>query len=96
MEPLPFRGMQKYGEPFPDTPEMREYRERWLTRTLTLSSLPHLNSLDPELRRRRLVQGGEPLGGYNAVRPMPRQENDDDPGPGRVRHRCLFHPAEIS
>lgn len=34
MEPLPFRGMRKYGEPFPDTVEMREYRERWLTRVL--------------------------------------------------------------
>jgi len=34
MEPLPFRGMGKYGEPFPETPEMREYRERWLTRVL--------------------------------------------------------------
>ena len=32
MEPLPFRGMKEYGEPFPDTPEMREYREKWLTR----------------------------------------------------------------
>ncbi|HTG35170.1 MAG TPA: FG-GAP-like repeat-containing protein [Thermoanaerobaculia bacterium] len=32
MEPLPFRAMEKYGDPFPDTPEMREYRERWLTR----------------------------------------------------------------
>jgi len=35
MEPLPFRGMGKYGEPFPDTPEMREYRERWLTRVVS-------------------------------------------------------------
>jgi len=32
MEPLPFRAMEKYGDPFPDTPEMREYREKWLTR----------------------------------------------------------------
>jgi tetratricopeptide (TPR) repeat protein len=32
MEPLPFRGMKQYGEPFPDTPEMRRYREEWLTR----------------------------------------------------------------
>jgi hypothetical protein len=32
MEPLPFRGMKAYGEPFPDTPEMRRYREEWLTR----------------------------------------------------------------
>ncbi|MFL6291167.1 MAG: FG-GAP-like repeat-containing protein [Thermoanaerobaculia bacterium] len=32
MEPLPFRAMRKYGDPFPETPEMREYRERWLTR----------------------------------------------------------------
>ncbi len=32
MEPLPFRGMKNYGDPFPDTVEMREYRERWLTR----------------------------------------------------------------
>ncbi|HEY4593795.1 MAG TPA: FG-GAP-like repeat-containing protein, partial [Thermoanaerobaculia bacterium] len=34
MEPLPFRAMKEYGEPFPDTPEMREYRERWLTRVV--------------------------------------------------------------
>src|SRR4029078_8583158 len=39
MEPLPFRGMGKYGEPFPDTPEMREYRERWLTRVVPNPSL---------------------------------------------------------
>ncbi|HKV12025.1 MAG TPA: FG-GAP-like repeat-containing protein [Thermoanaerobaculia bacterium] len=32
LEPLPFRGMKAYGEPFPDTPEMRRYREEWLTR----------------------------------------------------------------
>jgi Tfp pilus assembly protein PilF len=32
MEPLPFRAMEKYGDPFPDTPEMREYRDTWLTR----------------------------------------------------------------
>ncbi|HEY3570151.1 MAG TPA: FG-GAP-like repeat-containing protein [Thermoanaerobaculia bacterium] len=35
MEPLPFRGMQSYGEPFPETPELREYREKWLTRILS-------------------------------------------------------------
>jgi tetratricopeptide (TPR) repeat protein len=34
MEPLPFRAMKKYGDPFPETPEMREYRERWLTRVV--------------------------------------------------------------
>ncbi|HKI00663.1 MAG TPA: FG-GAP-like repeat-containing protein [Thermoanaerobaculia bacterium] len=34
MEPLPFRAMKSYGEPFPDTPEMREYVERWLTRVV--------------------------------------------------------------
>ncbi len=34
MEPLPFRAMKVYGEPFPETPEMREYRERWLTRVV--------------------------------------------------------------
>jgi hypothetical protein len=39
MEPLPFRAMKRYGELFPDTPEMREYRERWLTRVL-LPSVP--------------------------------------------------------
>ncbi len=36
VEPLPFRAMSGYpfapGEQFPDTPEMREYRDRWLTR----------------------------------------------------------------
>jgi hypothetical protein len=36
MEPLPFRGMKSYGDPFPDTPEMREYREKWLTRSQPL------------------------------------------------------------
>ncbi len=34
VEPLPFRAMKSYGEPFPSTPEMREYRERWLTRVV--------------------------------------------------------------
>lgn len=32
MEPLPFRGMKQYGDPFPDTPELRRYVEEWLTR----------------------------------------------------------------
>ncbi len=32
MEPLPFRAMKRYGEPFPDTPELRRYRDEWLTR----------------------------------------------------------------
>lgn len=36
LEPLPFRAMSGYpygeGESYPDTPETREYRERWLTR----------------------------------------------------------------
>ncbi|MEO6193339.1 MAG: hypothetical protein ABIS20_10035, partial [Thermoanaerobaculia bacterium] len=40
MEPLPFRAMGKYGDPFPDTPEMREYRERWLTREVWKSFFP--------------------------------------------------------
>jgi tetratricopeptide (TPR) repeat protein len=34
MEPLPFRAMKRYGEAFPDKPEMREYVERWLTRVV--------------------------------------------------------------
>ena len=34
MEPLPFRAMKSYGEPFPDTPELREYVEEWLTRVV--------------------------------------------------------------
>jgi hypothetical protein len=36
MEPLPFRAMKSYpyaeGESYPDTPELRRYREEWLTR----------------------------------------------------------------
>ena len=32
MEPLPFRAMKKYGDLFPDTAEMRAYRDQWLTR----------------------------------------------------------------
>ncbi|HEV7518289.1 MAG TPA: hypothetical protein VGR07_18480, partial [Thermoanaerobaculia bacterium] len=36
VEPLPFRAMSGYpfalGEHFPDTPALREYQERWLTR----------------------------------------------------------------
>jgi len=36
LEPLPFQAMRSYpyppGESFPDTPALREYRERWLTR----------------------------------------------------------------
>ncbi len=39
VEPLPFRAMSGYpygpGEAYPDTPEHREYRERWLTREVT-------------------------------------------------------------
>ena len=38
VEPLPFRAMSGYpfaeGESFPDTPEMREYRSLWLSRTI--------------------------------------------------------------
>jgi Tfp pilus assembly protein PilF len=34
VEPLPFRAMGNYGDPFPDTAEMREYLEKWLTRVL--------------------------------------------------------------
>ena len=40
MEPLPFRAMEKYGDPFPDTPEMQEYRERWLTREVGRTGSP--------------------------------------------------------
>jgi tetratricopeptide (TPR) repeat protein len=32
MEPLPFRAMKRYGEPFPETPELKSYVEEWLTR----------------------------------------------------------------
>ena len=32
LEPLPFRAMGRYGEPFPDTPHHRDYRREWLTR----------------------------------------------------------------
>jgi hypothetical protein len=39
LEPLPFRAMSGYpygpGESFPDTPRLREYIERWLTRVVT-------------------------------------------------------------
>ncbi|HEX7184880.1 MAG TPA: FG-GAP-like repeat-containing protein [Thermoanaerobaculia bacterium] len=34
MEPLPFRAMKSYGEPFPEMPELREYVVKWLTREL--------------------------------------------------------------
>jgi tetratricopeptide (TPR) repeat protein len=34
MEPLPFREMKRYGDPFPDTPELRRYVEEWLTREI--------------------------------------------------------------
>jgi tetratricopeptide (TPR) repeat protein len=34
MEPLPFRDMKRYGEPLPDTPELRRYVEEWLTREI--------------------------------------------------------------
>ncbi|HEX9800992.1 MAG TPA: FG-GAP-like repeat-containing protein [Thermoanaerobaculia bacterium] len=38
LEPLPFRAMSGYpfaaGESYPDTPALREYRERWLTREI--------------------------------------------------------------
>jgi hypothetical protein len=32
MEPLPFRAMKRYGDPFPETPELKSYVEEWLTR----------------------------------------------------------------
>lgn len=32
MEPLPFRTMKTYGDPFPETPELKSYVEDWLTR----------------------------------------------------------------
>jgi hypothetical protein len=39
LEPLPFRAMKSYpyapGESYPDTPELRRYREEWLTREVT-------------------------------------------------------------
>ncbi len=34
VEPLPFRSMAAYGEPFPDTPLHRAYAEEWLTRVV--------------------------------------------------------------
>jgi len=46
MEPLPFRAMTGYpygpGESYPDTPELREYRERWLTREVGIPDPPAL------------------------------------------------------
>jgi Flp pilus assembly protein TadD len=46
MEPLPFRAMSGYpyapGESYPDTPELREYRERWLTREVGIPNPPSL------------------------------------------------------
>jgi tetratricopeptide (TPR) repeat protein len=32
MEPLPFRAMKRYGDPLPETPELKSYVEEWLTR----------------------------------------------------------------
>lgn len=32
VEPLPFRAMKRYGDPLPETVEMREWVEEWLTR----------------------------------------------------------------
>jgi Tfp pilus assembly protein PilF len=34
VEPLPFRAMKAYGDLFPDTPALRDYRRRWLTRVV--------------------------------------------------------------
>jgi len=34
VEPLPFRAMRRYGDPLPDTPELRDYVARWLTRVV--------------------------------------------------------------
>ncbi len=31
-EPLPFRSMEAYGDPFPERPDLAGYREEWLTR----------------------------------------------------------------
>ncbi|HVG06636.1 MAG TPA: FG-GAP-like repeat-containing protein [Thermoanaerobaculia bacterium] len=41
MEPLPFRAMKKYGDPFPDTPEMKRYVEEWLTREVRADESIH-------------------------------------------------------
>lgn len=32
IEPLPFRAMKTYGDPFPETPELKRYVKEWLTR----------------------------------------------------------------
>ena len=34
VEPFPFRGMTRYGDPLPAIPEMGEYMERWQTRVV--------------------------------------------------------------
>jgi hypothetical protein len=31
---LPFRAMKTYGDPFPETPELKRYVEEWLTRDI--------------------------------------------------------------
>ncbi|HEV7506982.1 MAG TPA: FG-GAP-like repeat-containing protein [Thermoanaerobaculia bacterium] len=36
VEPLPFRAMRRYGDPLPDTPELRDYVARWLTRVVAV------------------------------------------------------------
>lgn len=36
VEPLPFRAMRRYGDPLPDSPELRDYVARWLTRVVPL------------------------------------------------------------
>jgi hypothetical protein len=38
MEPLPFRAMKSYGEPFPETSELDAYRTEWLTRRVAPDS----------------------------------------------------------
>jgi hypothetical protein len=44
VEPLPFRAMSGYpsaaGEAFPDTPELRDYQQRWQTRRVAAASPP--------------------------------------------------------
>ena len=34
VEPLPFRAMRRYGDPLPETPELRDWVARWLTRVV--------------------------------------------------------------
>jgi hypothetical protein len=61
LEPLPFRAMSGYpwgeGESFPDTPELRAYRQEWLTRAVRGWAGPSARPICPTGQGAELGEG---------------------------------------